>query len=147
MKVILLQDVARIGRRFDIKEVPSGHALNYLIPQKIAEPATAENIKRVEARKSKKADDEASAGVKFEEALGKLGSMKIELKVEANEKGHLFKGLKEQDIAGALEENGFTISPSQIVLSAPIKEVGEHTISLASGGVEGVFTLSVVAKQ
>lgn len=146
MKVILLQDVARVGRRFDVAEVPSGHALNYLIPRKLALPATPESLKRVEAQKQKQAERSALAGQQFDEALLKLSKMNVELPAEANEQGHLFRGIKAEDIAGILSEMGIALVASQIVLDAPIKEVGEHAIKAVSGEKEGNFTLTVVAK-
>ena len=61
MKVILLQDVAKIGKRFETVDVPDGYALNMLIPKRMAEPATPENLKRVDARRTKAA---AAAGAR-----------------------------------------------------------------------------------
>ena len=54
MKVILLRDVAKIGKRFEVKEVPTGHALNFLIPKKLAEPATTEALRRHSVEMKKK---------------------------------------------------------------------------------------------
>lgn len=146
MKVILLQDVARIGRRFDVKDVPRGHALNYLIPRKMAEPATKENLRRVEAMRTTIATNAASRGEAFAEALSKLSGIKVELSAEANKQGHLFSGIKADKIAARLEEKGYAISADEIVLAQPIKETGDHTVTLRSGEMEGTFVLTVTAK-
>jgi large subunit ribosomal protein L9 len=145
MKVILLKDIARIGQRFDIKEVPSGHALNYLIPKKLAETATADSIKRVEAQKSKSAEDAALKDATFLTALRKLKESQVELKADANAKGILFKGIKADDIVDCLTKRDITLDPRTVILSGPIKELGEHTIELALGDTTGSFVLSVVA--
>ena len=66
--------------------------------------------------------------------------------VEANEKGHLFKGLKSAEIAEELNSLGFAVTTEQVVLEAPIKETGEHSITLSDGEQKVSFTLSVTAK-
>ena len=146
MKVILLQDVARIGRRFEVKEVPTGHALNFLIPRKLAEPATPKSIKRVEELKKKKEHDTEETVAAFTDALKKLESETLEMQVEANEKGSLFKGINSSDIALLLKDKGFAIEESAVVLDTPIKELGSHTVTLQLGDVSGSATVSVVAK-
>jgi len=143
MKVILLQDVARIGRQFEIKEVPDGHALNFLIPKKLAEPATPANIKRVEARTGKKHAEAEASQETFLATRSQLKEATVIMTVTANEEGKLFKGLKTDDIASAVSEQVGTLSAAQVVLKDPIKEVGEHTVTIASGGEEGTFTLKV----
>ena len=146
MKVILLQDVARLGRRFDVADVPSGHALNYLIPRKLAEAATADSLKRVEALRQKQEKDTEALQGQFAEALEKLKTAKVQLVAEANEQGHLFRSIKVEEISDALRGENIMILPSQIVLETPIKSVGEHEVTLSSGEKEGSFRLTVVAK-
>ena len=69
MKVILLQDVAKLGHRFEIVDVPHGHALNKLIPQGLAQEATKQNVQRVKARAERAAADRAATGEAFAAAL------------------------------------------------------------------------------
>lgn len=135
-----------MGRRFEIRNVPDGHALNFLIPRKMAEPATTENLKRLRDREAKRADSAAHAGLQFKEALKILGETPHVMTVEANEKGHLFKGIKAEHIAASLKEAGLSVSADQIVLPAPLKEVGEHEINLAGGGETGSFILTLKTK-
>lgn len=146
MKVILLQDIARIGRRFEVKDVPSGHALNFLIPKKLAEAATPQSLKKLAERTQKSALDTEAANAAFQNSLKKLESEPVEMQVEANEKGVLFKGVSVEDIASQLKTDGHAVSKEQVVLDAPIKEVGDHIIELASGDQKGSFTLTIRAK-
>jgi len=146
MKVILLQDVARIGRQHEIKEVPDGHALNFLIPKKLAEPATPANVKRVTAHTNQKKQEKVEVMEVFLKTRSDLKNAAVSLAVEANEKGHLFKGLKAEDIATHISKEVGPLSADQIMLAAPIKEVGEHTITITSGEEEGTFILSVIQK-
>lgn len=145
MKVILLQDVAKIGRRFDVTEVPTGHALNMLIPKGLAEPATPENIKRIEARKNKAKATEVSTHEQFESALSLIDGKRIVVAAQANEKGHLFEALKSESIIGAIGGFGAVVSESQLVLDHPIKEVGDHVVVLQDGAVKKEVTITVEA--
>jgi len=145
MKVILSQDVARIGHRDEIKDVPSGHALNYLIPQKLVEPATKQNLKKLKRRESKQASKAASRDEAFDAALKKLGEVPVKIQIEANEQGHLFKGIKAEDIQEHMANMGLAVLKEQIQLGTPIKEVGEHKVKLTSGMKEGECTVVVEA--
>lgn len=146
MKVILLQDVANVGRRFSVVDVPNGHALNKLIPNKQAEPATPENLKRVEARKARTEAEQIAAHESFADVVTRIADSTQSILVEANEQGHLFKGLKSVEIAAELTNLGFAVSANQVVLESPIKSVGEHTISLNDGAEKATFVLAVTAK-
>ena len=143
MKVILLQDVARIGMRFDVKDVPDGHALNFLIPRGMAKPATKENIKQVAAQKGKMEEMRANADEVFKATCEKLKDARVEIVVPANEQGHLFKGLKAGDIAAAVTKQVGMLDPQQVVLATPIKTLGEHTVAISGGDVSGEFILFV----
>ena len=145
MKVILLQDVPQVGQRFDVKEVPDGYALNRLIPKGLAEPATPENLKRVKVMVSKAEVEQVAAKESFTEAIDVLSDRTLNLMVKANEKGHLFKAIKVEDIVAAAKEEGVVLSPGQIIIEEPIKEVGEHTVTLKSGKQTGTAKLDIVA--
>ena len=145
MKVILLQDVANIGLRYEVRDVPRGHALNLLIPQKKALPATTENIKRLESRMAKVTADKEAARANFSDVAERIAGTTQTITMEANDKGHLFQGLKADDIASSLGEAGFAVTPAQVKLNAPIKEIGEHTITLADGDDTTTFTLNIVS--
>lgn len=146
MKVILIKDVARLGRRSEIKEVPDGHALNFLIPRKLAIIATPEGMKRLNEELQKKGEHKATIEKNFEAGLAKLEKQTVSYPADANEKGSLFKGISAQDIAAHLTAQHFPVEKSNIVLAHPIKEVGVHEIGLTHGKVKGSFTLEVVRK-
>ena len=146
MRVILIKDVARLGRRSEVKEVPSGHALNFLIPRKLAIVATSTNMKRLEEEVKKRDTQAESSQKSFEEALLKLGNMNVVLQARANEKGHLFKGVGAHDIAEHLIANGFAITVDDIALPQPIKSIGVHEVNLMRGEIKGTCTLEVIKK-
>ncbi len=144
MKVILLRDVAKVGRKGEVCEVPSGHAINLLIPRKFAAPATTENMSRHKAETARRAQGQAQTADAFQEAVNVLKEKVIMYVTGANAQGHLFKGIHADDIAARLTEDGYPISEQAIVLAHPIKDLGTHMITLKQGGIEGVCTLEVV---
>ncbi len=146
MKVILIKDVARLGRRSEIKDVPSGHALNFLIPRKLAVIATPESLKRLSTQVEKQDEQKQQTADVFRDALQTLSTGPILYATEANEQGHLFKGISKDDIVAHLEGLGIAISKSYITLDHPIKSLGIHEISLSYAGKMGICRLEVVKK-
>jgi len=147
MKVILLQDIARVGVKNEVKDVPSGHALNFLIPRKMAEPATKSSLKRLKETASKVAVAAEGDEKVFEESLAKLAGEKMTMELSANEQGHLFQGVKAEDISKHLKENGTDMGADKINLEGPIKEVGEHTIKVSMGDKKGEFVLEIIPSK
>lgn len=147
MKVILLQDVAKIGRRHDIVNVPDGYGLNKLIPQGMAKPATPENLKAIQAQSATNEAAKAEADKAFAALAEKVGEVSLEVSVEANEEGRMFQALKVDVIAAEVEaKTGLSLRPDQVMVKDPIKNVGEHTVVLTSGTATQEVTLHVVAK-
>jgi len=147
MKVILLKDVAKIGRRSEIVEVPNGYAQNKLIPGGQAEPASKSNLKKIQKLQAdSKAGLEATAE-QFEGAMKSLTEAKLVVKTDLNEKGHAFKAVSEEDVVEAAKEAGVVIEAGMIKFDAPIKEAGEHEVNLVAGSNEGKFTLEVTSKD
>jgi len=85
--------------------------------------------------------------IAFKEALVKLQNDKVVLTVSANEKGHLFKGMKTDDIANCIKEKGIKLSAEYIDLKVPIKEVGTYEIIVHLGETKGVFELEIIASE
>lgn len=146
MKVILIKDVARLGRRSEVKEVPSGHAINFLIPRKLAIPGTPENIKRLSAEIEKQDLQKQNTQKMFDESLARLSTKSVVCSVEANEQGNLYKGINVDDIAKLLESEYGGVSKDHIVLKQPIKHVGTHTIELIDKHTKRSFQLEVIKK-
>lgn len=145
MKVILLQDVAKIGRRFAVVEVPDGFARNKLIPMKSALPATPENLSRYRAQSERALASKQASAAALGESLARL-SGGVTVSVEANAQGHLFKQVSAKDIAKAAEASGSPLPEGAIEIAAPIKSVGDHIVKVSSGSVKGDLTVTVVAK-
>ena len=145
MKIILLKDVKKIGKKYEIKEVADGYALNSLIPNDIAVPATSGYVKMVEAKKKQDVLLKEDFKKAFEFAISKLPDGKLHIGGKVNEKGHLFAGIHEdQIIAEFKKETGVILSPEHFNLEKPIKEIGEHTVKLKIEGDE--YKLIIVIK-
>ena len=147
MKVILTKDVARLGRKSEIKDVPSGHALNFLIPRKLAVIATPEQLRRLDEEVKQRDMQKEHAQDSFTRACTTLAQKHIRYPVEANEKGHLFKGINVDDVVAHLEQTEhLTIGRQSVLLAHPIKELGIHEIPLSFAGIHGVCILEVIKK-
>ncbi len=147
MKVILLQDVAKIGRKSQIVEVPDGYARNQLIPKRMAEPASLTNTKRIEkAQASANASKEANQ-TKFEMALNTLKDNVAKISVEVNEKGHTFRAVNESDVVSAVKQIGVNLEANMISIDSPIKEVGRHEVELRVGTSKAKFTIEVISNK
>lgn len=150
MKIILSQDVSGLGRKYDVKEVRDGYARNFLIARGLAEPATAAKIEAAKIKEKqmeqlKKVDEDI-----LEKNLQELEGLKLSIEEKANEKGHLFAGIHKEEISKILkEEKHIDIPADMINLEQPIKEIGEHKISVRPLGEKAKareFTLEILAK-
>ncbi len=147
MKVILLKDVAKLGRKYDVKEVSSGHAINLLIPQGLVVSATPEALKRFELEKAKMVGEKKVHEDLLAKNIKDLEDVTLKISGKANEKGHLFAGIhKEEIVAELLKQTQLRVDPTFIVMEHPLKEVGEFVIEVKGGGKTAKLKV-VVSKQ
>jgi large subunit ribosomal protein L9 len=146
MKVVLLKDVKKMGRAHETVEASDGYALNYLIPNKMAAVATGGAVKTADARKAKAG---AAREVKMQllaQNIETLKDKRIVVQAKANEQGHLYDAVGEEEIIAAAKEGaGVDLPEGAIELEKKIKEVGEHQVKVSAGDVSGEFTLVVEA--
>ena len=129
MKVILTDNIRAVGKVGDIKEVRDGYARNFLLRRNLARVATDGVVRDVEQMKAKKLAAYDVAQEQAQAMADKLKDTSIELKATANEKGMLFAAIKAEQISAALStESGAHIDPAHVILSEPIKMVGEHSV-------------------
>jgi len=130
MKVILLQDVESLGKKYELKEVKPGHARNFLFPQKLAKAATKEALKWLAGQKEvieKEAEEDLK---KAQELASKLDGEEINIYVKLGDEGQMFESINSQKIAEKLKEMGFDVKKSKIELAEPIKETGEFPVKI-----------------
>lgn len=130
MKVILLKDVKGSGKKGDIVNVSDGYANNYLLKNKLAQPASAQNISLLEAQRSSEAFKKATALKEAKEAAEKLNATEVTVPVTVGANGKLFGALNTQSIADALEKVGCVVDKKKIVLDQPIKQTGTYRVAV-----------------
>tara|TARA_E500000075_G_C6903333_1_gene275481 strand:+ start:215 stop:874 length:660 start_codon:yes stop_codon:yes gene_type:complete len=124
MKIILLEKIEKLGALGDVVEVKNGYARNFLLPNRKALRATAENIKYFDDKADElKKKNEANISEATKE-LNKLTDKMFVVVRQAGENGQLYGSVTTRDIANILEENGIAISKNQISLIEPIKNLG-----------------------
>jgi len=130
MKVILTEDVSRLGTKGDVVTVRDGYGRNYLIPKGKAMRATPGNLvklkdkARLEEAKEKR-DKQAAT-----EFAQRLAGVSCSVRVQADESDKLYGAVHERDIASALDEQGVQVDPHSIILEEPIKMLGVYPVKL-----------------
>jgi large subunit ribosomal protein L9 len=130
LEIILKQEVRKLGDKGDIVRVANGYARNFLFPKEMAMRATAANKKQIDEMKAA-ADREAARLQGDAQKLGDLlKKLKIEITARAGESDQLFGSVTSRDIAAYIEEQGYTIDRHKIIIKAPIRTVGDHTVAI-----------------
>ena len=131
MKVVLLKDVPKIGKKYDVKNLSDGYALNFLIPKGLAEVGTPAVLKKVEKLKSEDLEHKKIQEDLLLMNLKAIEGVVLEISEKANEKGHLFAGVHKKEIIEHMKaDKHIDLLPDFIMLDKPIKEVGEHSVEI-----------------
>jgi len=148
MKVIFLQNVAKIGQRGEVKNVADGYALNFLIPNKLAEAATDLKINQMQLEKDKQGKKEEKKREENQGLIKKLKGVKLEIKAKVADSGKLFAGIGEKDIVGELKkQKKIEMENKFIKMEKHIKEIGEYEIKVNLGNnLEEALKVKVIAK-
>ncbi|HZW35681.1 MAG: 50S ribosomal protein L9 [Deltaproteobacteria bacterium] len=148
MKVILREDVEKLGKAGDVIKVADGFGRNYLIPKQLAVPANVRNLKaldhdrRVIEARAKKARKGA------ESLAEKLASVALTISAKAGEEGKLFGAITSRDIADALEKAGVPVDRKTVLLADPIKQIGDYKVKIKAGtDLQPEISVSVVAES
>ena len=130
MKVILKEDVDRLGKVGDVVTVAPGFARNFLLPRGAAYEATPQNLNRIETEKKRYAKNQTKQRQEAEATAAKLGALSLTIRHQSGENDRLFGTVTTMDIAAALEGEGLTIDKRQISLDEPIKTLGIYTVAV-----------------
>ena len=144
MRIILLADVAKVGRKYEVKNVADGFGRNFLIAHHLAEVASPSALARLEKLKETHGKKVAQDEQAVSNNLAKLMGSTVTIKVRANEIGHLFASIHNEAIVQALmTQTGATITAENIILDKPIKEIGTFRVPISALGKRADFTLIV----
>ncbi len=130
MKVLLKEDIKKLGWFGDIVEVNNGYARNYLLPQGLATSVSDDSIRSLAEEKARRAEQRIKEKKRLEEAAKAVDGAEAVIAVKANEQGHLFGSVTEHQIASNLREQGFTVADEVVHLTEHIKEIGTHHVKL-----------------
>ena len=147
MKVILQQDVKGQGKKGQMIEASDGYARNFLLPRKLAVPATAENINTMKMQEKAKKAQEAAEKAEAQAVAEKLKDVVVKLTAKAGSGGRLFGAVTSKEISDALKEQfGLDIAKTKIVQDEPIKAFGTYELKVKLG-YEITGTLKVVVAE
>ncbi len=130
MEVILRAYIPKLGSPGDIVTVKDGYARNYLLPKKLAVPASKRSIKAIERERQIILAKAERQRKKYESLAERLNKLELEIPQRVIEEDRLYGSVSTTEIAAALKEQGFDFSKKQILLDEPIKKLGEYIVPI-----------------
>jgi large subunit ribosomal protein L9 len=131
MKVILREDVDKVGLRGEVVDVARGYARNFLLPRKLAEPATPARVAELEKVQAHRAKHEAQTFDQAQDISQRLGQTELRFDVKAGETGVLFGSVTATDLADSLwERHKIRVDRRKIDLAEPIKRIGRYDVPI-----------------
>ena len=148
MKIILREDVEKLGKAGDVVKVADGFGRNYLIPRQLAVPANVRNLKALEHDR-RVIEARAKKSRKSAESLATmLASVSLTIPAKAGEEGKLFGAITSRDIADAMEKAGVPVDRKNVLLHDPIKQLGDYKVKIKAGtDLHPEISVSVVAES
>ena len=130
MEIILREDIDKLGQRGQVVKVAAGYARNFLLPRKLAVPATGANKKIVEQERQAHLRREAKIQADAQDLAKLMAAVEVTISQKAGENDQLFGSVTAADIAAALEKQGYSIDRKKIQLDDPIKTLGDFKVTL-----------------
>jgi large subunit ribosomal protein L9 len=128
MEVILREDIDKLGNRGQVVKVAAGYARNYLLPKRLAVPATESNKKIVEQERQAHLRKEAKLQSEAQDLATLMTGTVLTISAKAGENDQLFGSVTAKDVADALEAKGFNIDRRKVLLAEPIRSLGEFKV-------------------
>jgi large subunit ribosomal protein L9 len=145
IELLLIQSVDHLGKQGEVVEVKRGHAMNYLLPQGLATVANEHHKRMVEKHKARllQIQHERLAGLR--QLADRIGAQSVTIEANANDEGHLYGSVGAPEIVKALKQHDITVTPDQVRLKGPLKELGLYTVDIHLGQeIEGQLKVWVV---
>ena len=149
MKVILQQDVKGQGKKGQMIEASDGYARNFLLPRKLAVPATAENVNTMKQQEKAKKAQEAAEKAEAQAIAEKLSGLTVKVVAKGGNGGRLFGAVTSKEISDALKaQHNIDIAKTKIVQDEPIKAFGTYQLKCKLGyEITGTLTVTVAEEQ
>ena len=147
-QAILLKDVESLGSAGEAVDVSPGYLRNYLLPRKLAQPATQASLEDAQRRQEAAEKAAEVAAARAGETAALLSKTVLTIQHRAGEDGKLFGSVTNAEIADAISEaRGMRIDRKKIKLPEPIREIGTYMIEIEVGGGETATVKTIVAEQ
>ena len=131
MKVILLENIASLGNKGDIKDISDGYASNFLVPAGKAAIATMENVQRVQAKANKVVKQQKARDTAYDKVFKSLNKQNLVFSGRVSDKDNLFKGVSNKDIIVEVKEKfNLEINDNWFARPVSFKKVGKHSVEL-----------------
>ena len=149
MKVILQQDVRGQGKKGQMIEVAEGYARNFLLPRKLAVPATADAVNTMQLKEKAKRAEDARLKAEAEAVVEKLKNSPVKIQARAGANGKLFGAVTSKEVSDALQAQfGIDLAKQKIVMEEPIKAFGNYELKAKLGyEVSGTVYVMVVEEK
>ncbi|MBI2591589.1 MAG: 50S ribosomal protein L9 [Candidatus Brennerbacteria bacterium] len=142
MKVILLEDIKKLGKKFDVKELKEGYARNFLLPKGLIKIASDQALNELAKQKAVWEEKEKALIEQLKKSAEEIKKIKLEFSAKTGDKKELFGSISENEIKKALLEKGF--SGVEIEIEKTIKSLGEHPVKINFGkGIEAEIKINV----
>jgi large subunit ribosomal protein L9 len=130
MKIILMDDVPSLGHRGDVRDVATGYARNFLLPRKLALPATPANLQNLEHLKRQRERVDHKAREAADVAARGIEALTLTVATRASDDGRLYGSVTSQDVVEFLDKHGIAVEKRRVVLDEPIKALGEYKVPI-----------------
>ncbi len=148
MEVVLLERVAKLGQMGDVVSVKNGFARNFLMPQGKALRATKANLAQFENQRAQLEANNLESKKEAEDLAAKLDGQLFIVIRSASDAGSLYGSVTNRDAADVATEGGFTVDKRQVVLTAPVKELGLHDMTVVlHPEVHATITINVARSE
>ena len=149
MKVILQQDVKGQGKKGQLIEASDGYARNFLLPKKLAVPATAENLNTMKVQDKARKAREAAEKAEAERLAAALESTQVIIQAKGGDGGRLFGSVTSKEVSEALKaQHGMDIPKAKIAQDEPIKAFGAYTLKCKLGyEITGTIHVTVTEQK
>jgi large subunit ribosomal protein L9 len=145
IELLLIQSVDHLGKQGEVVTVRRGFAMNYLLPQGLATVATEHHKRMVEKHKARLQEIQNQRLAHLRTLADQLGKQSVTIEANANDEGHLYGSVGATEIVKALKQHDITITPDQVRLKGPLKELGLYTVLVHLGqDIEGELKVWVV---
>ncbi len=147
MKIILLDDVPKLGRRGEVRDVSDGYARNYLLPQKLALNATPANLKNLDSIKARQDSQTATLRAAAEAQAQAIEALTFAQSRQASDEGRLFGSVGRADVAAFLGQHGLEVERRRIALEEPLKALGEFSVPIRLHGDVTAHLKVIVSRE